>query len=128
MFHTWFIGKLSANGLSEEAILFFYSYLKWNPMILKVFSMCPSYLSQGWVLHQILFNIFINAAIFIIAHCMLPGKMLRSIANVVKKESIETFKCFKLNHLFANPNKLETMCIKSKNIEHKYPLKVGTVR
>ena len=126
--HDLLIAKLNAYGLSENAILYIYSYLKERQQCVKINNIDSQYefilsgVPQGSILGPILFNIFINDLFVFIKtaniHNYADDNSLEAAANTVEEliailegESNIAIDWLEINEMIPNAKKFQALIL-----------------
>ena len=129
--HDLLIAKMSAYGFSMDTLVFTYSYLKRKKQNVKLndieslLKLLVSGVPQASILGLILINLFINdlflfikktnLANFVDDNTIFPAsKDMASLLEELKFESEGAINWFETNHVFSNPDKVQTIVVQYK--------------
>ena len=129
--HDLLIAKMSAYGFSMDTLVFTYSYLKRKKQNVKLndieslLKLLVSGVPQASILGLILINLFINDLFLFIKKTNLANfvddktifaasKDMASLLEELKFESEGAINWFETNHVFSNPDKVQTIVVQYK--------------
>ena len=129
--HDLLIAKVSAYGFSMDTLVFTYSYLKRKKQNVKLndieslLKLLVSGVPQASILGLILINLFINDLFLFIKKTNLANfvddntifaasKDMASLLEELKFESEGAINWFETNHVFSNPDKVQTIVVQYK--------------
>ena len=129
--HDLLIAKMSAYGFSMDTLVFTYSYLKRKKQNVKLndieslLKLLVSGAPQASILGLILINLFINDLFLFIKKTNLANfvddntifaasKDMASLLEELKFESEGAINWFETNHVFSNPDKVQTIVVQYK--------------
>ena len=129
--HDLLIAKMSAYGFSMDTLVFTYSYLKRKKQNVKLndieslLKLLVSGVPQASILGLILINLFMNDLFLFIKKTNLANfvddktifaasKDMASLLEELKFESEGAINWFETNHVFSNPDKVQTIVVQYK--------------
>ena len=135
MLHDLLIAKLTAYGLSEEALMYILSHLENRKQCVRIndtygeFENIITGVPQGSILSSLLFNLSINDLFFFISiasvHSFADDNTLSAFAenvskliNILQSESEVRTDWFKENQMIVNPDKFQVIIIDKKEGDH----------
>ena len=140
--HKILLSKLSAYGLSDEAVLLLKSYLSDRKQRIKLNNIVSSWseikkgVPQGSILGPLLFNVFINDIFYFIEHGTLynyaddntisfSSPDFNRLIQVLQKESSTLINWFRINCIQANPEKFQAIGVGKRTHDMNLTIKVS---
>ena len=140
--HKILLSKLSAYGLSDEAVLLLKSYLSDRKQRIKLNNIVSSWseikkgVPQGSILGPLLFNVFINDIFYFIEHGTLynyaddntisfSSPDFNRLIQVLQKESSTLINWFRINCMQANPEKFQAIGVGKRTHDMNLTIKVS---
>ena len=140
--HKILLSKLSAYGLSNEAVLLLKSYLSDRKQRIKLNNIVSSWseikkgVPQGSILGPLLFNVFINDIFYFIEHGTLYNYAddntisfnspdFNRLIQVLQKESSTLINWFRINCMQANPEIFQAIGVGKRTHDMNLTIKVS---